>query len=156
MSVNISVNKDGVKDMQRLLKTMTRDMKQAFLRAVYDDGVEIFTKSQEMVPVDTGDLRSSARLTPPTIGNPTVTVSYDEEHSLIVHENVQKNTFRHDKHSHYLSRPYYEVVDNPAYELDLEQRIYENMAKRKGIKGLKGRKGTPGPLADKSRSKYNK
>ena len=149
MSINIDVNKMGLDGIQKLFKDIPADMKRAMLRAIYDDGVEIFKASQELVPVDTGDLRASARLEPPTMSDPTVVLSYNEEHAAMVHENVKQHTFNHGKQSHYLSTPYYAVVGDPGYESRLEERINENMAKGKGISNLRGRRGRPGPLAAK-------
>jgi hypothetical protein len=149
MSIDIDVNKMGLDGIKKMLEDTPREMKEALLRAIYDDGVEIFKASQEIVPVDTGDLRASARLEPPTMSDPTVVLSYDEEHAAIVHENVKQHTFNHGKQSHYLSKPYHAVIDDPGYESNLEERINENIARGRGIRGLRGRRGRPGPLAKK-------
>jgi hypothetical protein len=153
MEISLDINQTGMKELKRLLKELPGKARQGLLRAIYDDGVEVFEKSQELVPVLSGDLRASGVLTRPTMGNPEVEIYYEEDHALPVHENVQQNTFKHGKQSHYLINPYNEVMGGADYGSHLEEEMNNNIKNNKGISGLKGRKGSPGPLADRSKSR---
>jgi hypothetical protein len=153
MPLYMKVDKAGMKRAKRMMNRMEKDAPDAFLRAVYDEAVEIFKDSQERVPVDTGDLRASGRLEPPTRANPSCEITYDtipknqRDYAGIVHEGYEMN-FQHGKEAGYLINAINHAVDGPM-EHRIEQATAENIVKKRGIRGLKGRKGSKGPLAKK-------
>lgn len=151
--LGLEVSDAAMLDIKNEIKELKKQMPQAFLRAVYDESVRIFDESQERVPVDTGDLRSSARMNAPKMSAPEIEISYDttraneRDYALAVHEGYGKN-FQHGKEAGYLINAYNAVVDDQL-ESRLAQATMENFESNKGIRGLKGRKGKKGPLAKK-------
>jgi hypothetical protein len=152
-AISLDVNKRELSKRKTMLKKMQQDMPGAYLRAIYDEAVKIFEDSQERVPVDSGDLRASGRLTPPTRSDPEAEISYDttlessKDYAMAVHEGYEK-TFEHGKEAGFLINAWHKVV-NTKFDQRLRDATRENYKAKKGIRGVKGRKGSKGPLARK-------
>ena len=87
----ISVRTKGVKQTERLLKNARKKYPGAFAAALFQVGGDIFSESQEEVPVDTGRLRASGGVYPPLfIRRPVVTIGYGTNYGLYVHEDPKK------------------------------------------------------------------
>tara|TARA_R100001530_G_scaffold13895_2_gene12711 strand:- start:274 stop:765 length:492 start_codon:yes stop_codon:yes gene_type:complete len=148
----------GKKDLNNLMDKMSNlgpKVISALKSEVYEDAVTVFEESQEDVPVLSGDLRSSGKLkVTEGLDSIRVEISYDEEHAMEVHENVKGYTFHHGKLSRYLQRPFDYVFHGPAYDKSLESRVLER-AESGAVKAtLADKKGSPGPLADRSKSRH--
>ena len=77
----------GVEDLLRKYNVMTRKYKDAIAAAVYQEGIVIGNKSIKQTPVDTGRLRQSFYISPPTnIDKPGVKMGYGTDYALAVHE----------------------------------------------------------------------
>lgn len=124
---------------------------------VYEDAVQVFNQSQEEVPVLSGDLRSSGRLfVNEGKDSSHIEISYDEDHAMIVHENPKQNKFKHGKRSHYLVRPFGQMFRRPGYEEDLSERVFNRASSGKRKTQSRDLKGKPGPLADRTKSRYQR
>ena len=123
---------------------------------IYEDAVKVFKESQEQVPVLSGDLRASGMLEVDEESmSARIIISYNEEHAMDVHENVKQYTFNHDKSSHYLSRPFSSIFHASGYDKKLVDRALKRAESGAGWTTFKGIRGSPGPLADRTQSRYS-
>jgi len=87
----ISVKAKGLTRTEQLLKDKRKKYPGAFAAALFQVGGDIFSESQEEVPVDTGRLRASGGVYPPPfIKNPVVKIGYGTNYGLYVHEDPKK------------------------------------------------------------------
>lgn len=112
--MDIRVKITGVKQVQRELGIRTPVMRQAMGRALYEEANAIFNRSQELVPVDLGNLKSSGLVHEPEFAGNTVQVqiTYGNtavDYAILVHEDL---TMRHDPptSAKYLEIPMAEAV----------------------------------------------
>jgi hypothetical protein len=102
MSVNATL--EGVGKIVQEFRKLEQAAKQRTVTAINRVAGEIFAQSQREVPVDTGNLRASGRITAANEQNLTSTLSYGgtaAEYALAVHE-------RHATQSKYLEKPFRE------------------------------------------------
>lgn len=105
----------GMEKLQRLLVAGGRPAVQAVGKALYEEALEAFDKSQDVVPVDTGVLRSSGNVDAPKWSGDSVSVdiSYGgaaSQYAMIVHESLEA---RHaaGKSAKYLETPVVQQTD---------------------------------------------
>lgn len=99
MAVSVTVL-NGDRAAQRIQRR-SNDTITAITEAVNRAAQEIFAESQRRVPVDTGNLRASARVQPAREAPPRATITYGgtaAEYALAVHET-------HRSQSKYLEEP---------------------------------------------------
>lgn len=95
----------GVGSVVRALRKRQDNLEENLLQTVNDANERIFSESQRRVPVDTGNLKASGRMSPATRGNPTASTTYGgtaAQYALIVHE-------IHPSKSNYLVGPAREI-----------------------------------------------
>lgn len=102
----------GIPEVQTRLRHVLMQMTQAAGPALYDEGNRIMGVSVELVPIDTGLLRSSAHVERPVITGQEVVVelSYGSKgtvpYAAIVHESTEMNHPNGGQH-HFLSEPFF-------------------------------------------------
>lgn len=148
----------GKKDLSNLMSYMSTlggDAVSALKSEAYEDAVYVFDESQEQVPVLSGDLRSSGKLkVTEGLDSIHIEISYDEEHAMEVHENVKGYTFHHNKLGRYLQRPFDDMFHGAAYDKSLESRVLKRVESGAKKTTTADKKGSPGPLADRSKSRH--
>ncbi len=88
-----SVEMVGLPELNKLLTSLGREAPHALARALYEVVQEIFAASQLLVPVDTGALKSSGHVEPPSIDGMRVTVLMGyggaaAPYALTIHEDL--------------------------------------------------------------------
>lgn len=93
MATTHKIELTGMDKLQRLLVLGGAAAVRATGKALYWEANEAFNASQELVPVATGDLKSSGRVdTPQTDGASVyVDIIYGTPYALAVHENLESN-----------------------------------------------------------------
>ena len=92
MALTFAITLDGAEEVKKALKDLGARAAPAMGEALYSEGNELLYDSAALVPVDTGNLASSAYLTPPAVGGDGafVTVGYGgaaAPYAVVVHEN---------------------------------------------------------------------
>ena len=94
-----SVASSDFKTTEKNFEAMDEALQHALAAALHDEAVKIMNKSQKLVPVDTGELKRSARVSAPkTLKRPESNLSYNTVYALRQHE-------EHSSKSKYLERP---------------------------------------------------
>jgi hypothetical protein len=117
-----------VQGLDNLVRVMIQGGKKAPMmlgRALYEEASEIFHKSQNIVPIDTGVLRSSGQVHPPHYSSQEIVVEITyggaaKDYALIQHEN---ESYKHasGKQARYLSDPVEDAI--PSLDRNLADRI---------------------------------
>ena len=83
----------GNKEVQKLLADFGKKAEQALAAALYQEGMAIMAESQREVPVDTGRLRQTGYVAPPTgpATDPSVELGYGTAYALKQHEDTTLN-----------------------------------------------------------------
>jgi hypothetical protein len=81
----------GLEKLNRLLILGGSTTVTVLSQELYSEANEAFNKSQDLVPVDTGRLKSSGRVEMPVVtgNNVVVQIAYGTEYALPVHENLE-------------------------------------------------------------------
>lgn len=86
---------EGTDKLRKKLKVASKGVDTRFTQALYIGGLFLQRQSQEIVPIDTGNLRGSAFTRPESDApKPTVKVGYTASYAVYVHED--KNA-RHEE-----------------------------------------------------------
>jgi len=94
-----SVASSDFKTTEKNFEAMDEALQHALAAALHDEAVKIMNKSQKLVPVDTGELKRSARVSAPkTLKRPESNLGYNTVYALRQHE-------EHSSKSKYLERP---------------------------------------------------
>ena len=80
--------------------------------ALLDCGNDLQQKAQDLTPVDTGALRSSAFTEAESGSNPSVVVGFEEEYAIFVHENLEAH--HNNGQAKFLEQPLRENADKYA------------------------------------------
>ena len=112
---------EGMEKLQRLLIAGGRDAVKAVGRGIYNEALEAFDASQEVVPVDTGVLRASGMVSQPQWSGDDVSVeiSYGgnaSSYALVVHEDLEAH-HASGKEAKYLEKPVAQQVDGMGERL---------------------------------------
>jgi len=91
--MKISIKIDGVKEVLDGLNKAAIKYPEATGAALFEEGEAIKAASIQLVPVDTGRLRSTAYTSPPREGShgPEVKVSYGTKYAVPVHERMESH-----------------------------------------------------------------
>ena len=143
----------GDKKVLRELRRLAKSFPEAVAAAFYEEGLEIFKGSQVEVPVDTGKLSGSARLTlDRKKGSITVYVSYSTDYALKIHEGHHWNDIRKARgedepgaikgKSNYLKDPFEKQLANIETRVAARARVIMRNKKNplSGLVTVKGSK----------------
>lgn len=84
------VKLEGFVELTKKLNKSISEISSVVEDALLDCGNDLQQKAQDLTPVDTGALRSSAFTETDRQGkNPSVIVGYTEEYAIFVHENLE-------------------------------------------------------------------
>lgn len=84
------VKLEGFVELTNKLNKSVSQISDTVQSALLDCGNDLQQKAQDLTPVDTGALRSSAFTESDRQGkNPSVIVGFEEEYSIFVHENLE-------------------------------------------------------------------
>ena len=123
MAVNISVDLGPLRAFINKLEHSPADLKQHVARGLYAAGEEVMAASKEIVPVDTGALKSTGVVLKPEISGDQIEVvlgyggparnktGKDVGYAWYVHENLENHHFHGNGQSKYLERPLTEKVN---------------------------------------------
>lgn len=103
---------DTYEDLQSKISDMINEVPDLVEKALFDEATIIFNQSQELVPVDTGRLRGSGRVTIERV--PTgfsATISYSTDYAIYVHEDLTK-AHRFPTQAKFLEQPARERLPN--------------------------------------------
>lgn len=102
----LDVKVEGADRISFKIREQARQRSEAFLRGCEKAAYFLLGKSQELVPVDTGDLKASGKVVTTGQGhNRQYEIRYDEEYAVFVHEDLTKH---HDHgQAKFLEVPYY-------------------------------------------------
>lgn len=121
----ISLDLQGIAEVTQRLQRMQRPQAHVLGEALYREGNDIMGRSVTLVPIDTGNLRSTAHVTRPEESGPTVsvTLSYggngQAPYAWIQHWNTE---FNHPQgQSHYLQAAVFEAT--PGFPQRIAQAI---------------------------------
>lgn len=122
----------GVKELSDALKREPEKIRAVMVQAIYQTGVDVQNKAMTLVPVDTGNLRSTADTTQPKLtganrvrvevsfGGPTKDAPEGANYAAVQHERVD---YAHPNggQAKYLEQPFLEEVSN--WPASLVQRV---------------------------------
>lgn len=116
----IRIELKGVDKTVEILRAIAGATPEHLAGALYEDGEELRTESQTLVPVDTGVLKNSAFVnTPQTDSQGTyVTVGYGgaaKDYAVVQHEDL--TLFHDDGQAKYLEQPFLERAKGLAERL---------------------------------------
>ena len=124
LSPNIEV--EGLSELVNGLIRAGRenDVRNSFAMALYEEGSVVFARSQQLVPVDTGLLRSSGYVSPVQSDGKTsyVEISYGgpaSAYAMIVHEGFARHA--EPTQRKYLEQPLYERA--PTFSRNIGMRM---------------------------------
>jgi hypothetical protein len=124
--MTIQIELVGMDKLVRLLATAGSQASATLGRALHDEALDIFAKSQKLVPHDTGVLMASGMVHPPSIvgGDIYVEISYGGNASSYAGYQHETDGLAHDpgRQSHYLQQPFEEAVSS-GYDDRLRQRV---------------------------------
>jgi hypothetical protein len=100
---------EGTQAMRAQLRQLSQDYPRETNLAIFREGYGVFVKSQELVPVDTGNLRGTALVNAVTDqgGVGKFEIIYPANYALVVHE-------IHDTHSKFLETPLFAATQGMA------------------------------------------
>jgi hypothetical protein len=87
--MKISMRMLGAQKVARAIRNRQERLEENLVQVVNDANERIFSESQRRVPVDTGNLKASGRMTPARAGSPTASTTYGgtaAAYAAIVHE----------------------------------------------------------------------
>lgn len=140
---------EGERQVRARLRALQRTAPQAVLKGLYEEGAQIFERSQDMVPVDTGRLMQSGVLgvTSSFLSGPEVAIGYGTNYALPVHERTELDEGRRargsDRRSKYLEIPFNEQI--PGLLQRVAARTEERLLVGAPASEMPDRKGTRGP-----------
>ena len=115
---------DGMEDLQKQLDVTTDVLLNAYAAALFDESVKIMNKAQKIVPVDSRELKRSAKVVPPkTLKRPESTLSYNTPYALFQHEHHSGSEKNPGARAKYLERPMKESA------VGMEKRIVRGIKK---------------------------
>jgi hypothetical protein len=84
----MSLTLSGVSAMTRKMKQVADEAISRARESLHDEGERVMAESQEAVPVDTGHLKSTGKVSDVIVegNNISVILSYDADYSAVVHE----------------------------------------------------------------------
>lgn len=105
----------GASEMRRRMEAMTREVPERAGKALHEEGESVLAASQAIVPVETGALKETGRVTEVEIGDGeiAVAVTYGDEtvlYAAAVHESESPG-------AKYLERPLRDAVGGMARRL---------------------------------------
>lgn len=94
VTMTTTTNVEGVKRIQQTFKAMPEELRAVLGQTLFWEAQEAYLKSQELVPVDTGTLKSSGTVVGPVDEGDTlsVTIGYGGaagEYAVFVHEDLE-------------------------------------------------------------------
>lgn len=110
----MTVEITGLDTLDRILERMGPQAAAAIGSALYEEGTEVLNRSQDIVPVDTGDLKASGMVTEPDVhgSHVEVIVGYGGpalDYALTVHEDMDAE-HEEGTYAKYLETPALEAV----------------------------------------------
>jgi len=109
----------GFSEVKSKLQKIPNKMQDSGVEGLREVGKQIFDSSQAQVPVDTGALRSSATMTESGGKNLTITIAYNADYALYVHEKLG-NVHPHGN-AKYLENPFNQYA--PTLEKVVQSKI---------------------------------
>lgn len=93
MAKGVKIQIEGMKELRDAVAKNSDGLAVALGQALHDAAIEISNESQELVPQDTGMLKASMFLKPPTSRTlpqnmPVISINYGEPYALIQHERL--------------------------------------------------------------------
>jgi hypothetical protein len=129
MAVNISADLGPLRAFTERLEHSVDKMRREVARGLYAAGEEVMTASKEIVPVDTGALKSTGVVLQPVISGDRIDVllgyggparnktGKDVGYAWYVHENLEGHHFHGNGQAKYLERPLMEKVADIARKI---------------------------------------
>jgi hypothetical protein len=125
----------GLREISKALEKDTKGVRKAMTQAIYAAGVDVENRAKELVPIDTGNLKSSGDTTVPkslnsdrvrvetSFGGPTKESKEGANYALIQHERLD---FNHPGggQAKYLEQPF--VEETSKWPEELVRRVREN------------------------------
>lgn len=129
---DVAVDVKGLEEVLKKMGVAAEDIARAVAAATYQEGFALMAKSKPQVPVDTGRLRQTGYVAPPT-GSPAVTeVGYGTEYASAVHDKLEVH--HPVGNAEYLKRPFDAI--QTGYAARLAKRAADNWKKGVGVDSI--------------------
>lgn len=102
---------DGLREVEMRLRREVARIEELAAEGVREVAFNLWERSVDLAPVDSGDLRGNAHADPEDASGLAWVVGFPEPYALIQHENMEFNHPRGGQ-AKYLQQPFEENVDN--------------------------------------------